>query len=294
MDRSRSLKTLLLAALGFTTACSAPAAGSQEDMAADPLMQRYVAWQDANALPAIRLEEAGVPGERKDGSRIGGPVWLPQGEAWPTGTDGKPLSFVAQIDFSAMPPLPDYPTSGVLQFFIGRDDYYGANFEKPEAGNFKVIFRESMDGAGRFETGPVGEAKYDDYSPLFAETITRGVALKAATKPEAHKPSLDSWLFNRDLGDAFEDPSTHPVYDAIADQSRDWGYGVYIGGHPEFTQSDWRETPEYNDVDRVLLQLWTQDDHLMWGDSGQGQFTIRREDLLKKDFSKVFYQWDCY
>jgi len=32
----------------------------------------------------------------------------------------------------------------------------------------------------------------------------------------------------------------------------------------------------------------------MWGDSGQGQFMIRREDLRKRDFSKIFYQWDCY
>ena len=29
------------------------------------------------------------------------------------------------------------------------------------------------------------------------------------------------------------------------------------------------------------------------GDAGQGQFLIAREDLRKRDFSKVWYQWDC-
>ncbi|MBL0916883.1 MAG: DUF1963 domain-containing protein, partial [Sphingopyxis sp.] len=67
----------------------------------------------------------------------------------------------------------------------------------------------------------------------------------------------------------------------------------HVGRPAGFTQSDWRAEPAYQDVDRVLLNLWS-DDHIMWGDSGQGQFMIRREDLLKRDFSKVFYQWDCY
>ena len=50
--------------------------------------------------------------------------------------------------------------------------------------------------------------------------------------------------------------------------------------------------PEYRKADRVLLNLWS-DKTLMWGDAGQGQFLIAREDLLKRDFSKVWYQWDC-
>ena len=56
---------------------------------------------------------------------------------------------------------------------------------------------------------------------------------------------------------------------------------------------DWRTfRPEYRKADRVLLNLWS-DKTLLWGDAGQGQFLIAREDLLKRDFNRVWYQWDC-
>lgn len=31
----------------------------------------------------------------------------------------------------------------------------------------------------------------------------------------------------------------------------------------------------------------------MWGDMGVANFFIRREDLLRRDFSRVWYTWDC-
>jgi uncharacterized protein YwqG len=35
------------------------------------------------------------------------------------------------------------------------------------------------------------------------------------------------------------------------------------------------------------------ENEIMWGDSGVGNFFIHPEDLKKRDFSKVFYNWDC-
>ncbi|WP_202890502.1 DUF1963 domain-containing protein [Brevibacillus brevis] len=35
------------------------------------------------------------------------------------------------------------------------------------------------------------------------------------------------------------------------------------------------------------------DYYVSWGDSGVGNFFIRREDMLHLDFSKVSYTWDC-
>lgn len=34
-------------------------------------------------------------------------------------------------------------------------------------------------------------------------------------------------------------------------------------------------------------------DLVLWGDCGVGNFFIRREDLLRRDFSRVLYIWDC-
>ncbi|KMZ44718.1 MULTISPECIES: DUF1963 domain-containing protein [Bacillales] len=47
----------------------------------------------------------------------------------------------------------------------------------------------------------------------------------------------------------------------------------------------------------MLLQLDMEGDnydyYVSWGDSGVGNFFIRREDLLRLDFSKVSYTWEC-
>ena len=33
---------------------------------------------------------------------------------------------------------------------------------------------------------------------------------------------------------------------------------------------------------------------ILWGDMGIANFFIRAEDLLRRDFSRVLYNWDCY
>lgn len=42
----------------------------------------------------------------------------------------------------------------------------------------------------------------------------------------------------------------------------------------------------------LLFQLDTVED-IMWGDSGVANFFISRDALKNKDFSKVYYNWDC-
>lgn len=292
------MRQLLLPALlataticGCTPATSAEPA--MEELLRDPAVAEFAAWQKKHALPAIELEPSGPAPATAGGTRLGGPVWLAAGESWPTDAAGKPMSFLAQVDFAELPPLPDYPTSGVLQFFIARDDLYGANFEKPEAGKFRVIWREKLNGPGKLHMGrPSGDGGIDDYSPLYDATVKQGIALKPKRTDQA--PSVESWLAERDLKALLNDPDKGDRIYAFADKQYEHTPLLHhVGGHPGFTQSDWREKQAYQNVDRVLLNLWS-DDHIMWGDSGQGQFMIRREDLLKRDFSKVFYQWDCY
>ncbi len=35
------------------------------------------------------------------------------------------------------------------------------------------------------------------------------------------------------------------------------------------------------------------EDYILWGDAGVGNFFINREDLKRRDFSKILYNWDC-
>ena len=287
MSAKRPLLATLLAIFGAQQSVAGP------PPEADPI-SRFKAWQAANTLPALELLPAGEAPRTAEGSRIGGPVWLPEGASWPVDASGKRMTFLAQIDFAALPPLPDYPASGVLQFFIARDDLYGANFEKPQQGGFRVIYREDLSGPGRMETGPVaeGERYVDDFSPLEPGIVGQGIAVTA--QPFTHRPDIGVWQFHDAVGQYLDDGGHDAIYDYLNAGSGAAQSNWRVGGHPEFTQSDWRYDTQFRDVDRILLHLWTSDGMLMWGDSGQGHFAIRREDLLKRDFSKAFYSWDCY
>ncbi|MEG0160378.1 MAG: YwqG family protein, partial [Carnobacterium sp.] len=71
-----------------------------------------------------------------------------------------------------------------------------------------------------------------------------------------------------------------------------------IGGYPSFTQTDPRiRMPEFKD-DQLLFQLsstdYGNDVQVIWGDSGIGNFFIHPTDLVNQDFSKTWYNWDCY
>lgn len=54
-------------------------------------------------------------------SHVGGKPYLPLTESYPLDSEGVPLSLLIQINFAQMPPLPDYPRSGILQIYHAGD-----------------------------------------------------------------------------------------------------------------------------------------------------------------------------
>lgn len=295
-------RTFLLGTVLSIAACSPP---SGEVPPEEPLPQhtdgppypapdpaaiaRFRAWQDRLALPAVYLEPAGPASATPGGSRIGGPVWLVATEQWPTDAKGGPMTFLAQVDFAVLPPLPDYPRSGVLQFFIGRDMNYGADFLRPDRGTFRVIYRPDFDDAGSLRASPVRVSGTDFLAPIDGTTVTRGVALKGSAGTS--NPTINHWRLARELPDIVEGRGRGRVIALLDERFVERPERHHVGGHPEFVQDDWRYRPAERRADRVLLNMWSRDG-AMWGDAGQGQFLIAREDLLKRDFSKVFYAWD--
>ena len=246
-------------------------------------------------LPALGLDPDPARTILPTGSRFGGPAWLAAGESWPCDASGIPLEFIAQLNFSELPHLPDFPESGLLQFFIKRDDLYGANFEAPLQGEARVIWR-SHPGDGLVHAPPPLEESparpFADFSPL-TDGKTRNEGLAIAAIPFMGLPDplgreiepLASELFGRP-----GDERVEAMLDAQAERSP----VHHAGGHPAFTQWDFRPVlgGDMGEYDRVLLRL-TSDDTFMWGDSGEAVFMIRREDLLRKDFSRVVFWWDC-
>ena len=260
-------------------------------------------------LPALILSEDAGAAVRAGGSRIGGPVWLPDGAEWPTGRDGRPLEFIAQLDFAAMPPLPDYPEAGLLQLFIGRDDCFGVDFDQPEQGNFHLIWHADGPQGGRMVPPPTppkyGSQDDDGYSATpFVNDSAReqGICLRA--RREDRLPMAMTWPVERLLRELGIDGRAELVDAIIEEILVEPDNAHYVGGHPGFTQNDYRllgyfptsENPQpsrHHDVDRVLFQL-TSDKVLQWGDVGEANVMIRRADLLARRFDRAIWWWDCY
>lgn len=60
-------------------------------------------------------------------SKIGGFPYLPLGKSLPVNDDGKTFYLLAQIDCADLKGLPDFPTQGILQFFVLMD-YVGVEY----------------------------------------------------------------------------------------------------------------------------------------------------------------------
>lgn len=92
------------------------------------------------ALPSAHAKLAGLPANTPELSRIGGPVYLPEGVKYPLDIIGKPMIFVIQINFSDMPLLPGFPSTGVVQFFFRCNEEFGLSNDQEK--KLRAIFLE--------------------------------------------------------------------------------------------------------------------------------------------------------
>lgn len=263
----------------------------------------------ALALPALILEADDSAPVLPGGTRIGGPVWLADGANWPTGKEGRPLEFVAQLDFGTMPPLPDFPEAGLLQLFVGRDDLHGADFDALDEADMILLWHPDGAVGGHLVPPPYlpdyGAPDDDGYSatPFVGDTArASGVALRAtpaSMMPRPYDRPVEALCAELGIDDRAE--ALEPLRLGL-DQAAAYDRH-HVGGHPLFVQHDPRldlaHPPEkrgqpspWRDHDRVLFQL-TSSNGLQWGDVGEAQVLIRRADLLARDFSRAIFHWDC-
>ena len=214
-----------------------------------------------------------------------------------------PLRFLAQLNFSEMPPLEGFPTKGILQFYISGEGSYGLNFEdRVGQHGFRVIYHEEVmeDESALLSTLPTDAVDWEDAFPVEDE-------LRLTFEKSTMPVMAGDYRFDKILLEAYNEvhaDSPVPSLDRIPEDNLDDVYdrletgGHRVGGYPIFTQLDPREYHEDLKGHTVLLfQLDSEDcdDYsILWGDSGVCNFFIRPEDLAKRDFSKVLYNWDCY
>ncbi|MCI9243504.1 MAG: DUF1963 domain-containing protein [Lawsonibacter sp.] len=255
--------------------------------------------------PAVRFTlEPGEPSIFE--SKAGGTPYLPHDMPWPLDGGGAGLGLLAQVDCAGLAGLPDFPTTGLLQFFVSPGDVWGLNFDDPtDTAGFRVLYHEAVDRTVTPEEveskRPPRPEEADDWLPLckncrivlsppaeqgMNETDPRFGPLFAekwnALRPDA--PVTGTWDMHQLVPERLRD------YDATYQPG--WEAAFHqLGGYPYFTQDDPRPG-QYEDFDTLLFQL-DSCDLVLWGDYGVGNFFINRDALKRRDFSKVLYNWDC-
>lgn len=260
----------------------------------------------------LLCEEAGILE-----SKIGGAFYVPEGMEPPRSYDNEDnvddedkdeLYLLAQINFGEIKDidaLPAFPKKGLLQIFISGDDLYGCDFDNMASQKtWRLRFFENLPEESDIPPEQIYEPKWteDTYSPLEGEDVkyrlkgrlTHQAITLADYRITEYLKKYCADLIPEDLEDFWDlDDEVMDALDQLDLEVQENGFDCQIGGFPFFTQSDPREYVDDKDVPRILLfQLDTAED-IMWGDAGVGNFFIKEEDLKNKDFSKVWYTWDC-
>lgn len=263
----------------------------------EPMLAPHAAELERTRRPVLAIALEPMAQDDVTASKVGGQAYWPAGSDYPRDADGEPLYLLAQVDFAALPKLAGYPDSGLLQFFIAGDDFYGANFDTSPFDlttqkNFRVVYWPA----------PLAPAV-----PQAQRTLANAEHMLPMNpaKPRRMRFTAGSETLGADDTD-FATIFGKRAYDFAIDYAQRHGLsedavtdafyahlsrtGHKLGGYPYFTQDDPRKP---GDPRRLLLQL-DSDDEMMWGDVGVANFFIHPDDLARRDFSRVMYNWDCH
>ncbi|RAJ11081.1 uncharacterized protein YwqG [Chitinophaga skermanii] len=224
-------------------------------------------------------------------SKLGHYPCIPKGFTYPLDQHGHYMYPLAQINCSELPAQSMLPSTGFLQFYIGtHNDVYGMSFEDDIPSDFKVLYF-SADEVAEYETNLtfLDEVLTANNSPVF-EPHKLSFQLKneflGRSDYEGRLTTKFDWADIIQQYPAHEEELEQCAFDTFN------GSGHKLGGYAYFTQTDPREYKPSVSAYRLLFQL-DSDKQIMWGDAGVGNFFIHPDDLAKRDFSKVFYTWDC-
>jgi len=247
-------------------------------------------------------------------SKIGGlPYWT--NDKYPVGPDNQKLFLLAQINFEKEKVDSPLPTTGMLQFFILDDDLNGLDFDNPlKQEGFKVVYHEKIDYSVTKESiekrKDIVESNKDiECNPLEGEFkislhkkndyISNSDFRFDVIFPKAYKEVYGKDMEGQFYFNALSDKDSEDFIEELEkedepkEDKHEQGNHKMLG-YPFFTQTDPREDEKFKDYDTLLFQLDTEGDKVTWGDAGVCNFFIKKESLLKKDFSEVLYNWDCY
>lgn len=242
---------------------------------------------EQSVKPFLKITLHDEPAISKTDCKVFGQPYFPKNMPYPTNEEGEPLKLLAQLNFEQMPAFESFPTTGILQFYIDPyDDVSGMDFDDgTNQANFRVIYHATISD----------DILADDDLPTYNEEdmMMPGNTEAKMSFTTAIQPI--SVVDYRVDGLRLSAPDDYDAWEEILELY--YGQPIHqIGGYSYFTQSDPRQYKSNNlqDYEVMLLQIDTDMSiDLMWGDMGIGNFFITQEDLKKRDFSNVLYNWDC-
>lgn len=266
----------------------------------------YLKKETERPLVQFRFEEekAGILD-----SKIAGDYYLPTEMDVPRNLEtDEELYLLAQINFSQIPPLKEYPKTGLLQIFVSADNLYGCDYDEeyPNQTTWRVRYIEDLPEETEISKEQIHVAQYpiddkDFFGLPFEESSVKDGSLYQL-KPELKSQPMT--FTDRQFDDIFEKcceelglEDLEDVYDLYDTDKEAYDqlcdlvpvYICQVGGYPYFVQDDIREE---DGPDILLLRIDTAG-AVEWGSAGAAHFFISKKDLLNKDFSNVLYWWDC-
>lgn len=248
-------------------------------------------------------------------SKFGGVPYWDRKKKYPVDKEGNKLMLLAQFNLAKLETNEILPRTGLLQFFIAVDDDYGLNYAKPDQQDtFRVVYHKTIDRKiTRKDVLKLG-IPYSSNSKG-GEACHRPVSGELAVDIKKTKVSMGicDYQFDRLFRLIATEkrviiPKGKDVYSLLSDQTieklTEKNAGHWLLGYPIFSQEDPRGQSEdleyYNtllfqmDSDYDAQNVDKQEDQIMWGDAGVGNFFMNSEDLQNGTFNKVMYTWDCY
>lgn len=245
------------------------------------------------ARPAIGLTPNAKATRR---SHFGGSPLAPKGFEWPRYGD-KPLDFLLEVDLLEAAGLNsglDLPKTGRLLFFyLTTDQKWG--FDPADRGCSRVYwFEPSADDA---RMAPPGGKPLPELAIDFSQKSIKPDPYSRQTEALGLSNDRIAALFEKHYEPAFGQLGGFPFLvqdDTMELESEATAAGVNVGrGFGDWINKIDRKAAQDNW--QLLLQLpYSEELGFFWGDSGFVYFWIRREDLARRDFSRVWLILQSY
>lgn len=240
-------------------------------------------------------------------SKFGGVPYVANDDIIPVDSDNNQLALLAQINCDELPENDLYPKVGLLQFWIARSSNFGLDNRDSCYVKYIANIDESVSEKDILEKYKIlDENSTEVHSPFkskntsFSLTFEKGMSTITSTDchfEEIALKTIQDLFPNEQISDLYDDLD-NDVYSTLFKSFE--GVQHAIGAYPTFTQWDPRNPDDTAAYDIMLLQIesmWSNDSNenkIMWGDSGVANFFIDSKKLEKLDFTDVLFNWDSF